>query len=374
MAPDLISGAGHGTLPDTRHLGNRVSALLWAFKVSSQITKNLLWQPFIRGLKNRGEAVFLVSRPLFSQKIKVDKVGLGEMFNYDIKRMRMTLVDVIRQNVTEDVQAWLEEKGLAIQAGDISQLNTAFASVPRRTGKKIIRLTAEQKQQLQSIRSGFTIRDWTIDRLCRVWLLLELEPKDKDLYLNAVENLFLAAEMSELVALYSSLPVLAYPQDWRLRCAEGIRSNIGFVLESIMCNNPYPSENLDDPAWNQLVLKAIFTEKPVHLIAGLDQRANQELATILSDYAHERWAAHRYVNPQLWRCVGPFINERIFPDIERIANAENPIDRDAAALACAQSSYLPARELLRNNRHLQAILDDGTVTWDTIAEKALIYS
>ena len=158
-----------------------------------------------------------------------------------------------------------------------------------------------------------------MDRLCRVWLLLHINSSDKDKYFHTIENLFLAAEMHEQVALYSALPVLAYPQHWRKRCAEGIRSNIGDVLLSIMCHNTYPSEQLDDAAWNQMVLKAFFTEKPVHQIIGLDERANKELSMILSDYAHERWAAHRTVNPLLWRCAGAFIDENLFSDMERVA-------------------------------------------------------
>ena len=142
-----------------------------------------------------------------------------------------------------------------------------------------------------------------------------------------------------------------------------------------MCNNPYPSENLSEAAWNQLVLKAFFTEKPIHKIIGLDRRANQELANILSDYAHERWAAFRTVNPQLWRCVGPFIIERILPDIERLLHSENRVDREAAALACWDSRLPAAKEILDKNAELKAAIVSGELTWNTVAEKsALIQS
>jgi hypothetical protein len=203
-----------------------------------------------------------------------------------------------------------------------------------------------------------------------LWLLLHINASDKGKYIHTIENLFLAAEMHEQVALYSSLPVLAYPEDWRKRCAEGIRSNIGDVLLSIMCHNPYPSEQLDDAAWNQMVLKAFFTEKPVHQIIGLDERANKELSVILSDYAHERWAAHRIVNPLLWRCVGAFIDEKLYPDMERVAASENNLDCEAAVLVCRKTSYLPARELLNKSVLLQFIKDDTNISWEGIARKA----
>jgi hypothetical protein len=75
-----------------------------------------------------------------------------------------------------------------------------------------------------------------------------------------------------------------------------------------MYENPYPSKHLDEPAWNQMVLKAFFTEKNVERITGLDERANERLASILVDYAQERQSAHRTVNPQLWRLVEKFVD------------------------------------------------------------------
>src|SRR5436853_6418727 len=104
---------------------------------------------------------------------------------------------------------------------------------------------------------------------------MNLSSADKDNYIRIIEHLFKAAEMNELVALYSSLPLLAYREVWKFRCTEGIRSHIGNVLEAIMYDNPYPSKYLDEPAWNQMVLRAFLTEKNVARLTGLDQIANK---------------------------------------------------------------------------------------------------
>jgi hypothetical protein len=294
-----------------------------------------------------------------------------KMYSYDIDRLRQALDSIIRENVNQDTWAWLQEKASLIREGNVGQLNLAFAAMPRKTGKKTVSIPSIIEKNLREIRTGLTINNWTIDRLCRVWLLLQVDHQDEKAYQTHIENLFSGAEMNELVALYSALPVLAFPENWKMRCAEGIRSNIAFVLESIMCDNPYPAAYLDEPAWNQLVLKAFFTEKPVHRIIGLDERANPNLARILSDYAHERWAAGRPVHPQLWRCVGAFLNEQIFPDIQRIASSGNSIEREAAALACAKSDYLPAKELLATDPYLSSVLNDKKITWEVLAEKAI---
>lgn len=290
------------------------------------------------------------------------------VFSYDIGVMQSTLATYIRRQLPADAWTWLEERAQLVAKNENTQhFAVGFSAMPRKTGKQVPAIGEEDEITVQSIRPGLTIRHWPIDRLSRVWLMLHLDASDRDRYIRTIEDLFPTAEMAEQVALYSALPVLAYPAAWRARCAEGIRSNIADVLESIMCDNPYPAEHLDEPAWNQLVLKAIFTEKPIHRIIGLDARANQTLANTLSDYAHERWAAHRPVLPMLWRCVGNFINDRIFPDIQRIAYSEITTEREAAALACSQSTYLPARALAQTPG-LSAILKSG-VTWQTLAKK-----
>ncbi len=289
------------------------------------------------------------------------------MSHYQSDALKMIFSTVVRQNVTPELWNWLNDK--VTPARNSQQFNIAFVSVPRKTGKLPVRITAGQEESLRKEGAGLSISSWSVDRLCRVWLLANANSTDKAQYFQTIENLFLTAEVNELVALYSALPVLAYPEMWSKRCAEGIRSNIGDALEAIMCNNPYPAAYLNEQAWNQLVLKAFFTEKPVEQIIGLDIRANASLAKTLSDYAHERWAAHRTVNPQIWRCVGKFINKDIFPDMERLAQSENMSDREAAALACSESDYPPARELLNKLPGIKSAIASGELSWNVLAEK-----
>lgn len=291
------------------------------------------------------------------------------MFSYPKDSLSSKLGDIISRHVTPDAWQWLQEKASLISSNEnVQNFMVAFAAATRKTGKQPIVLSEAEIKEIQNILPHFTIQYWPIDRLSRVWLLMHLDAAHPKEYVRIIEILFPTAEMNELIALYSALPVLAYPELWRGRCAEGIRNNIADVLESIMCNNPYPSENLNEPAWNQLVLKAIFTEKPINQIVNLDKRANQSLANTLSDYAHERWAAHREINPLLWRCVGKFINEKIFPDIQRIALSENTVEREAAALACAQSAYPPAMNLIENSEELKSIIKSG-MTWNDLGKK-----
>lgn len=275
---------------------------------------------------------------------------------------------ILQRELKPEVWEWLISIAEKLQTKEgKTAFVSAFTAMPRHTGKAALILTKEEIQGISHLQPGFTLQNYTLDRLARVWLLMHFPAEDKTTYINTISQLFKAAEMNELVALYGSLPLLSYPEEWVKQCSDGIRSNIGLVLEAIMCDNPYPSINLDQAAWNQLVLKAFFTEKPVNRIIGLEDRTNQLLASILSDYAHERWAAGRTVDPQLWRLTAKFIDERIFADLKKVFEEGSTVEKTAAALTCYQSGYLPAKLLLDQDPELRSAIESNKVNWDHLA-------
>ncbi|MDP4285111.1 MAG: EboA domain-containing protein [Bacteroidota bacterium] len=288
----------------------------------------------------------------------------NEIYSYDIEELKKLLLALIKQNLEQANYFWLEEKsGIVSSENNSSQLNLSFVAIPRKTGKQIITLTPVQKEHVNSILPGFSVNNWPLHRLCRIWILLHVNAGEKDKYYNKIDALFKNAEMNELADLYSALPLFAYPEIWTKRCAEGIRSNIGIVLDAIMYDNPYPSKYLVESAWNQLVLKAFFTEKDVNRIFGLDERSNPKLASTLIDYAHERWAANRIVNVQLWRLVGKFIDETNFPDIQKVFASGDIKSRKAIALTCAQSDYEQAKNLLDTVQELKTEIRENKLNW-----------
>jgi hypothetical protein len=289
------------------------------------------------------------------------------MFDYDAERLRGLITELTRTNITDDAWNWLSDKFLVL---DTMTINSAFAMMPRKTGKLPVRLTEFQIAEIESIKPGFSLSDCTADSLSRLCLLLHIDTSDKGKYLKIIDDLFLAAEVQELVALYSSISLFAWPEEWKMRCAEGIRSNIGLVLESIMYHNPYPQIYLDEKAWNQLVLKAFFTDKDLNKISGLDDRANAELTATLIDYAHERWAAYRSVNPHLWRLTTKFIDEKLLIDLKRLFENGNLRDRQAAALTAYHSDFEPAKLLLNQYPELLKVIKNKELSWSNLAPEA----
>ena len=224
--------------------------------------------------------------------------------NEGMKILDRLFLQIIQRNLTEEAMQWLKAKVSLIKKEDKSiQLNLCFSHLPRFASKKIIDLSQTELNEIMDLLPGFSIEGWTIDRLCRVWLLMQIPDQDKEQYLKKINGLFAAAEMNEQIALYSALPFYTYPEEWIAKTEEGIRSNIGTVLEAIMYYNPYPAYYLSENAWNQLVLKAFFTEKNVNYIVGLHKRSNERLTETLNDYVEERTAAHRTVNPEIYKLI-----------------------------------------------------------------------
>jgi hypothetical protein len=215
---------------------------------------------------------------------------------------------------------------------DSKGLSLAFVVAPRQVAKTPV-----------GIISGWNWKNGTLDQLVRVYLLIHLAEKEDGK--SRIETLFDTAEMNELVALYRALPVLPKPEIWLHRATDAVRSNMGPVFDAIAFGNPYPKTYFPELAWNQLVLKCIFNDKPIHLIEGLDERANQALANTLADFAHERWAAGRRVPSQVWRLIRNFQTDTKEQDLKRLAESSDPYDRIAAELV-QQNSPLEAWKVL----------------------------
>lgn len=224
----------------------------------------------------------------------------------NIAQMSQTLFYLIEQQPdSEKAVSYLRQQADSFQANpQVAVFYRVFTAMPRFVGKRMIEVPADMAFAIERIRPGFTVTDWTLDRLARVWWLLQLPIDDQTHYVKTISELFKAGELNELVALYSSLPVLAFPESWRFQATEGIRNNIADVQSAIMLHNPYPADYFDEAAWNQLILKAFFTDKDVTQIIGLHERKNARLAQTLADYAAERRAAGRSLPPHLEELLG----------------------------------------------------------------------
>jgi hypothetical protein len=247
------------------------------------------------------------------------------------------------------------------------ELHIFLGLAPRRLGKADLALTQADLAAAEAARPGWNAAGWSIDGAARVLALLVYRRSRP--FAEVFKDLRRTADAAELVALYRGLPLYPEAESLDFEVGEGLRSNIRAVFEAIAHGNPYPRERFDEHRWNHMVLKALFVGSRLAPIQGLDERANPELARILHEYAHERWAAGRPVTPELWRCVGPFATgEMPLADLAR-ALGEGGAAARAAALALVASPAPGARDLLAGRAEAAAIAE-GALTWNTLEEAA----
>ena len=228
---------------------------------------------------------------------------------------------------------WLEVRAGAEACAWLTadrNLLLSYSAAARHFGHEPLALSDDELAAAGAARPGWNPSGWTRCEAARAWLLLADGAADR------YETLCAAAEMHELVAFYKALPLLPEPARWRAQGAEGVRTNITDVFCAVAHDNPYPSEQFDEVAWNTMVLKALFIGVPLAPIVGLDERANPALMRMLCNYAHERWAAGRDVSPELWRCVGPFADDDAVADLQRVIETGNDEERAAAEAALAR--------------------------------------
>lgn len=287
----------------------------------------------------------------------------------DISETFVFLQDIINERASETEREWIrqQEKKFKIDF-QLRSFYFAFSSAPRFVRKEPLQLSQREIAQAEKLRKGFQPQYWNLLQLVRTYLLLLLPNRDAKNYETNFNRLYETADVEEQVTLYSALPLLPYPDTIAKRAVEGIRTNITDVFDAIALHNPFPKDFLDQDEWNQMILKAVFMQRPLHKIYGADERANIDLTRMLVDFAHERWAANRQVMPQLWRFVGPFLNENYISDIEKIVQGDL-VEKKAGLLACAFSNYPKAIELLEKFPDIKKNIEAGRLSWWSIEEE-----
>ncbi len=183
-------------------------------------------------------------------------------------------------------------------------LHIFMGYAPRKLGKADLALTGADLAAADAAHPGWDPSGWSIDGAARVLALLTAAGNRS--FAERFKDLRRTSDVSEMIALYRGLPLYPEPDTLEFEVGEGLRSNIRAVFEAIAHHNPFPRDHFDEHRWNHMILKALFVGSRLSPIVGLRDRANPELARILVDYAHERWAAGRPVTDELWIPVKPF--------------------------------------------------------------------
>jgi len=237
-------------------------------------------------------------------------------------------------------QAWYAEAKAEV-AGGVSDIRFgALLSVASRSCRAgHLEPSEDERGEAYRLHKGWDPERWKTLEAARVGLILSRPDLDEEGVVTALESCFQHADEGELCALYRSLAFLPEGERFAWRAGEGCRTNMLTVFEANACDTPYPANNLDDVAWRQLVIKALFVGAPLWRVYGLDKRIDDELARMALDLADERSSAHREIQAELWLCLGEHAGERgrEAMQAELSKSSSTPLGRAGACLGLARS-------------------------------------
>lgn len=212
-------------------------------------------------------------------------------------------------------------------------LARALGWAPRKLGKADLALSVAEQAHAAQLRPGLDASTWSVDQTARIAFILATFDSDASAFMHRLDRLADTAELNESIALYCGMPLYPGPAALVPRAREAVRSAIRPVFAALALRNPYPAEQFDDAAWNQMIVKTFFMDTPLWQVLGIEQRANPALAAMLLGLADERHAAGRIVSPELWRCVAPHATPAACVAMARVL-AERP-DEERLGVALA---------------------------------------
>ena len=167
-----------------------------------------------------------------------------------------------------------------------------------------LRETAEADPTRQFARAGRRlghaplpgIPGWTAAQAGRAVLLGRLGPDE-------ITTVYQQGDANERLAVLKALPLLAIGDAAVPLLHDALRTNDARLVAAAL--GPY-AEHLDPDTWRQGVVKCVFMGIPLSVVDRLTDRADPQLAAMLSALAAERTAAGRPVPADARRILDPF--------------------------------------------------------------------
>lgn len=274
------------------------------------------------------------------------------------------LSKVIESNVDAEVQQWLTDKiKSTIDKKSTRELYLTYSLIASKIQIQpefnIVALSDELKEYIK-------IQNGNIQQIARMLLLIKVLEADEEFFHDKVANIIQVADTGELETFLKFLILLPNPEKYKNTAVDALRTNISTVFNAIAYNNPYPGKYFNDQQWNQMYLKTAFMQGDLNAISDIDERANKDLTRIISDYAHERWAASRDIDPYFWRPVSKFLDDELLKDMRRLLQSENSYENRAGGLCLYHSENETASALLEKESELLAKIKNKTISWNSL--------
>ncbi len=276
------------------------------------------------------------------------------------------IYEILKKNTGQEAFDWLNEKTAKLKSPKSAR--DLFMTYSQLAAKFDKTLVVNYNDHTTDTISYFKSHSADLLQVSRIFLLTKVLEVNSEFYTQEVAKIIEVADTTELETFLRYLTILPESKSFKYAAVEALRTNISIIFDAITLNNPYPALFFNDQQWNQMYLKAAFMERDLGLIQSVDERANKDLTRIISDYAHERWAASRKIDPMFWRPVSKFIDDTLLSDMERLLASEDPIEKKAGGLCCYFSGDDRALALLEQHKGLKEQIASDKITWNTLKD------
>jgi hypothetical protein len=205
----------------------------------------------------------------------------------------VSLETVLTSRLPEEAASWFRQALHKVRAK--GEATDAFlimwSGAGRRLGQARVGAPTAEEQRLSFFPEG-----WGADELGRVLLLQgALGARLPEAHAALVNELYATGDLRERQAVLRALPHLPAPERFVAVGVEAVRNHATPVVEAIACENTFPARHFSEEAFNQLVLKCLFSDLSLRRVHGLARRVTPELRRMVEAYANERRAAGRSV-------------------------------------------------------------------------------
>jgi len=117
-----------------------------------------------------------------------------------------------------------------------------------------------------------------------------------------------------------------------------------------------------------MIVKAFFLDSSIWQIQGVDQRYNADLSVILISLVQERWAAGRFIAPEIWRCAVPHANAQgVAVILEALGGKALEREQQVIAKICLNHPELCPSEVVQAVKTKLWAVDPVSLAWSGFA-------
>ena len=275
----------------------------------------------------------------------------------------------LKTRLPTDAFAWFDNelRGLQTQP-EQARWFKALGMAPRKLGKADLQPSQVELQAAQTLRQGLDPTEWSVDQTARIAFTLAFYQGDEAGFVQQVAMLIDTSEINELLAIFRGFALFPHPEALEPKAREAIRSTMRPVYEALSHRHPYPFEFFDEAAWNQMIVKAFFLDSSIWQIQGVDERYNADLSEILISLVQERWAAGRFIAPEIWRCAVPHANaEGVAVILQALAGKALERELQVIAKVCLSHPALCPPEVVQAVKAKQWSSDPSSLAWSSFA-------